>query len=126
MYSYLFGENKTQIGQKERNKQVLGSKIKKQIIKKPVDVGDEWMIINADFKGKTFSDLKDIQREEKFERFDEFIKKEDSKASQRAVDEWGDSGMIISGGPSDEEYLFNNLINKELKKINFLEKSSQK
>jgi hypothetical protein len=25
--------------------------------------------------------------------------------------------MVISGGPSDEEYLFNNLINKELKKI---------
>lgn len=117
MYSYLFGSNKTQIGQKERNKKVLGSKTKKPIIKQPVDVGDDWMIINADFKGKTFSDLKDIQREEQFEKFDEFIKKEDSKASQRALDEWSESGMIISGGPSDEEYLFNNLINKELKKI---------
>tara|TARA_R110002050_G_scaffold104456_1_gene213872 strand:- start:4541 stop:4906 length:366 start_codon:yes stop_codon:yes gene_type:complete len=117
MYSYLFGNNTTQIGQKERNKKVLGSKTKNPIIKKPVDVGDDWMIITADFKGKTFSDLKDIQREEQFEKFDEFIKKEDSKASQRAIDEWSDSGMIISGGPSDEEYLFNNLVNKELKKI---------
>ena len=59
--------------------------------------------------------LKECQSEIKRQKM--FIKKEDSKASQRALDEWSESGMIISDGPTDEEYLFNNLINKELKKI---------
>ena len=44
MYSYLFGSNKTQIGQKERNKQVLGSKIKKPIIKRTSTRITQWNI----------------------------------------------------------------------------------